>query len=262
MPNFLDLARELRDMVYVAALSTEHILFAKNEIDPDFMYDQADSSIPLTLLQVNKQINAEATEIFLARNTFRASLCPALGRASVFTTHARLFRNIVLKLAYPAYLLDREYQYVNTVEGSTYEGNNDDGLIGLWKQQMRMLGSMTNLKFVQLEVTNLVIMVYNPGDVRKDVPTWSLLRELLTSLPQDLRKREGCADRGIWITGIFFSRGRNEMHEMGEACRDFGLNFMTEDGRRCAIPPLLREGNFHGARLVSNSIGVEKHYYG
>lgn len=62
----------------------------------------------MALLQVNKQVNAEAMEIFLAQNTFKASLSPALGRPSVFTTHARLFRNIDLKLSYPAYLLDGE----------------------------------------------------------------------------------------------------------------------------------------------------------
>ena len=194
MPTFLDLARELRDMVYVAALGTEYILFAKNEIDPDFVHEQVYSSIPLALLQVNKQVNAEAIEIFLARKTFRASLCPALGRNSVFATHARLFRNIILKLAYPAYLLDGEYHLFNNSEGSMYEGKNDDGMIGMWKQQMRTLGSMINLKFVQLEVTNLGIMVH-PGDVRKNIPTWTLLRELLTGLPQDVRKIEGLEER-------------------------------------------------------------------
>jgi hypothetical protein len=261
MPNFLDLAREIRDMIYTHALGTEHILIARNEIYPNPNWDLIDSSIPVALLQVNKQVNAEAMEIFLAQNTFKASLCPALGRPSVFTTHARLFRNIDLKLSYPAYLLDGEYHYITIGEASTYEGKYE-GLISMWKQQMRMLGSMTNLSLVQLEVTNLVIIIHNPGDVRKDIPTWALLRELLTSLPQDVRKKEGCEDRGIWITGFFYNSGRNEMHEMGEVCRDFGLNFMTKHSRRCAIPLLTREGKFHGARLVSSFIEVEQHYYG
>jgi len=266
MPNFLDRARELRDVVYAAVLGTEHVLIARHEVYPDPEWGLIDSSIPLALLQVNKQVNAEAMEIFLAQNTFKVSLCPALGRPSVFTTHARLFRNIVLKLAYPAYLLDGEWQFLDKREGGMYEDRDDDGLTGLWKQQMQLLTPMTNLRFFQLDVSSLVQLVHMHNGfhlvgAKKNAVTWNLLRELLTNLPQDIRKKEGLEHRGIWITGIFYNTGRNEMHEMGEACRHFGLNFMTERGLRCAIPPS-RKSILHGARLVSNMIGVKKYYYG
>lgn len=249
MANFLDLSREIRDIIYTHALPAGHVLIAKNEIYPDPPWGLIDFSIPVALLQVNKQVNKEATEIFLAQNTFKASLCAALGRPSVFTTHAKLFRNVASKLTYGSHLIDGEWEYL---------GKDVDCLISMWKQQMRELGSMTNLRCVQLDISCLVVVVYNPGDVRKDIPIWALLRELLTSLPQGVWKKEGLEDRGIWITGIFNPRGRNEMHEMGEACRDLGLNFMTEDGRRCGIPP----GSFQGDWLMSDLYWVQKYYYG
>lgn len=249
MPNFLDLPREIRDMIYTHALPAGHVLTAKNEVYPDQPWGLIDFSIPVALLQVNKQVSKEAMEIFLAQNTFKASLCAALGRPSVFTTHAKLFRNVVAKLTYGSHLIDGEWEDL---------GNDVGCLVSMWKQQMRELGSMTNPRYVLLDISCLVVAVYNLGDARKDILTWALLRELLTSLPQDVWKKEGLEDRGIWITGIFNSRGRNEMHEIGEACRDLGLNFMTEDGKRYGIPP----GSFRGDWLMSDLYWVQKYYHG
>lgn len=261
MPNFLDLARELRDMIYTHALSTEHILFARNELYPGFEYDRIEFSMAVALLQVNKQVNAEAIEIFYARNKFQASLSPALGRPSLFTTHARLFQKIAMKLRCS---IPDQYPWNGDRVPKEGEGarSEDDNLIGLWKQQTQVLVPMTNLRFLELDVLYLLLMVSVHtrrfmGVKRENVATWTLLRELLQSLPQGVRKRrEGSEHCGIWITGVFVHRGRIEMDGLGEACRDIGLNFMAVQGSRCAIAPS------YGAALWSASVKTEKHYYG
>lgn len=263
MTNFLDLARELRDTIYTHALSTEHILFAKNEIYPDFEYDRIDFPITVALLQVNKQVNAEAVQVFYARNTFQASLNHALGKPSLFTTHARLFRKIIMKLrrSNPDRYPWNKDRVPKEGEGATSEDHEDDKLIALWKQQTQVLVPMTNLRYLELNVFNLLIMICIHTrrfmEVKKEnAATWTLLRELLKSLPQGVRKKEGLEHCGIWITGIFLGEDRMEMHGLGEAGRDIGLNYMAVQGGRCAIVPS------YGAALTSASVKIERHYYG
>jgi len=69
MPIFLDVPREVRDMIYAEALVTDNVLIERHGL---FGYPgPADEhlinkpQISLALLQVNKQVNAEATRIFL-----------------------------------------------------------------------------------------------------------------------------------------------------------------------------------------------------
>ena len=127
MPNILDTPREVRDLVYVEALYTDQILLAVNEEFRSSDYetlansDRARAShqimsskyedirspkldplpkpsISLALMQMSKQVNAEAMLAFCSSNKFKVSSYPTTGKPSVFTRHAKSFRNIIVCL--------------------------------------------------------------------------------------------------------------------------------------------------------------------
>ena len=94
MPNFMDLAREIRDMIYAKALISNGFLVAEREQLANSSSVLKPHYSPLTpvstaLLQVNKAVNTEATEVFYAVNTFKLSSYAILGRPSIlrFTLH-------------------------------------------------------------------------------------------------------------------------------------------------------------------------------
>lgn len=100
----MDFPREVRDMIYAEALVSNQVLIVKGECGgyPNNKYGSDDNfqyfDPTLALLQVSKTINSEATPIFFGINTSKLSPLPGLGRPSVFTKYAPLFRSVVVEL--------------------------------------------------------------------------------------------------------------------------------------------------------------------
>jgi len=126
MPNFMDLPREVRDMIYAEAMISDQVLIARGECGGypnnknrnDYEADFRHSGPTLALLRVNKTTNSETTPVFLAVNTFKLSPLPSLGRSSVFTKHGSLFRNVAVELYSPN---NDKYWAGEVLDHGTYE---------------------------------------------------------------------------------------------------------------------------------------------
>ena len=99
MTGFLDLSREIRDMIYALALVVEDVIVPYSEFYP--LSDEELSfrkNMPTTgLLGVNKLIGAEAAEVFYGKNTWRiTSDFPGAARHVFFKRQRHLFRRVVI----------------------------------------------------------------------------------------------------------------------------------------------------------------------
>lgn len=237
MANFLDLPREIRNMIYVEALDSSHILYAIKEEIYTSQSEAHTASIATILLQVNKQINAEATPIFFGRNFFKMSFYPPLDKPSVFTSYPQRFRSIVLRLEL----------YVLAVCFPRYGiyGSHSKKKTDIWRYQIRTLAPMVNLQFLQLDINDVTWAISHeyPGFQDETIENFAiktLKPELFASIPQGVIRKQGSISRGIWVTGSTRdSFHPNKLHEFGEACRELGLNFMfTNDRHEEAISPV------------------------
>lgn len=263
MTNFLDLPREIRDMIYLEVLYYGRRLFAKNEqlelCNPNDLDWRLLPDANPALFRASKQIYPEASSVFFDRNTFQPSYYPALGKPSLFTIHARRFRNINLVLGF-----DTRYT------------KNDP--MKLWKGQMHMLAFMVNLRFLELSIFAFARLserrnlgwqrvAFDMAIAGRISATCDLVAELLTPVPQSVRKMEGIQTRGIFIVGPFRDQESSHerpwiIHELGEACREFGVNFMMI-GKK-AITPEPAQVHYWARLLASkkSSLKVRKFYYG
>lgn len=129
MPNFQDIPRELRDLIYAEALTTDGFLLALNEEirsfhvvlwamiervvsfgqtrhknDEEIRFPRLDlpkPSVSLALAQVSKQLYNEAMHAFCSLNTFQISSYPTTGKPSVFMKHVKSFQSVYGDLALP-----------------------------------------------------------------------------------------------------------------------------------------------------------------
>ena len=106
---------------------------------------------------------------------------------------------------------------------------------------------MSNLQFLQMDVNSMAWWLFlnrqaSKSDTMDDFARRTRKPDLLASLSLGVRK-EGLDNRGIWITGSFSRADVKQMHELGEAWRDLGLNFLLDTTTDHCVSPLnLRAG--------------------
>ena len=201
MTNFLDTPCEVRDLVYVEALYTDQIQLAVNEEIrssdyetfannewvrvshqimstkyEDIRFPKLDllpkPSISLTLMQVSKQVNAEVMLAFCSFNKSKVSSYPNMGKPSVFIKHAKPFRSVIVCLTqdhWPEY-------FPNPYE--SYQSGGD--LIQAWRKQIKLLASISNLQFLQLDVNSMAWWLFCNRQAPKTRP-WTNLLDALSS---------------------------------------------------------------------------------
>ena len=149
MFRFLDLPREIRDMIYVYALVTDRVMYSKtfnNHIQGHHMLLAilARLLLSIPLLIVCKTINAEATPIFYGMNTFALPEIESKKLYS-FTNPAALIHRIVVNLPSAGFHTTWEY-------GSRWK---IEPLLDAWRVMLKNLASFTTLDLVEVDVSAL-----------------------------------------------------------------------------------------------------------
>lgn len=246
-------------MIYAEAMVSDQVLIAKGECGgyPNNKYGSGDdfrhSDSTLALLRVNKTINSEAIPVFFGINTFELSPQQGLGKFSVFTKHAALFRNVAVEF-------DTEHCYKYRAD-EAFDLAMHKHVIYTWCDQIRGLASLFNLRFLELNVRNLVAEAYS-GKTTMGELIMELKPQLLASVPAGVRQKRGVRSRRVWVTisaknsyleqiDIFektwmeislqsiCSGASDEILEIGEGWRELGINFQP----RGSLHPPPRSGS-------------------
>ena len=196
MAGFLDLSREIRDMIYKLCLVTEKVIVPFKEHYPlDRVKDIGfrDNMPTVALLGVSKLIGAEAAEILYGKNTWRitseapdyyhAGEAGYLNDVQLWKRRAGLFRHIYLVFNHRdidpdkySHQIEWEHEDLeNSQETSrtqqwilqdTLHGRADDLMKDTWHDKLEFLPKMPNLVTVQIDVAKLYC---SSGCCRKEV---------------------------------------------------------------------------------------------
>jgi hypothetical protein len=156
-PSFLDLPLEIREMVYLAALSTKSTIFLRDQTrstPPEPQHDIIDKTIDKhispALLRVSHQMHHEAIEFLYQRNTFKWNFSTITGTnpyllnssrslkgdSDMFEHTCSTYRPLVQKL-----LLDMRFR-----------GHADLNWLHLFRKANMMTGRYKNLKALHFQV--------------------------------------------------------------------------------------------------------------
>jgi len=149
MFRFIDLPPEIRDIIYVQALVTDQILYFEGFKEPNrkdlvLLAIIARRSLSISLLNVCKTINAEATPIFYGKNTFALPEIESR-MPSPFTSQATLIHRVVVSLPSAGFYTTWEY-------GSRWK---IQPMLDVWKVMLRNLTSFTNLDMIEVDASEL-----------------------------------------------------------------------------------------------------------
>lgn len=87
---------------------------------------------------------------------------------------------------------------------------------------------------MSLNVHAMTWWFHSEGETLDSLVRRTLLFDLLASLPEGVRRKgrvkrkEGARPRGIWISGYFYDCIIDQVHELGRAWRELGLNFAVD----------------------------------
>ena len=263
MPNFMDLSREVRDLIYAEAMTGHKTLIAKNEYDSQKWERRSEyhgarggrdgrlgALLALPLFEVNRTISSEAIEFFYATNEFKISPQVVLGKPSVFTKHALLFRKIVLRFGNLHWPTNLDVDYVgleglerivadfddvglpgqeNFVGDATY-GGRIRRHCSLSKKQIETLSPMFNLQYLELDLMEVGQIVM----IERYIPSYMKMLQstLLASLPMSIRKKEGIVDRGVWIFGDWKNCSWGPLILVGTIWEGVGINIDLSRARK------------------------------
>lgn len=253
-------------MIYAEALVSDQVLIAKGECggypsNKDGSGDDLRHSVQaLALLRANKNINSEATPVFFAVNTFKLSPLPCLGRPSVFTKYSPLFRSVVVELFNRCSIMYWAGMIVNF--------GTCERLIQIWRDQIRALAAMVNLRYLELNARGMLVAVTSSTTLGHLI--WGLKPQVLASVPSGVRQKKGGRGSGVWLTMFvndsymqdvcevaesFKSTGTqalfsvDSMHAVGEGWRELGIN-------------LRADGTLHPSEISSDFTSSRSCYHG
>ena len=233
----MEFPKEIRDEIYTQALSTDAILVELDFKHPKFHSTPEPQGSPITaLLRVSKTVSTEAAAIFYSINTFEQSTPYNRPISSVFKTHAEKFRKLILSFDDRATWQEKE-------SGSAWINIMMQG----FKAQIESLPSMTNLEYLQLNVSELQSMDFGHRsqgcignrDQEDNKRLFQTLKPLLLScVPLSLRNKPGIPERGIWIglTSRFHIHSGSissayQRQEVGMLWYELGINFKIPEDR-------------------------------
>lgn len=173
MPNFMDLPREIRDIVYEKALCVKGSLAPYKE--GYHVPDDYDGPAPaLTILATSKQIRDEALPVLYGKNTWRvtsgAPYPPSLNyntmvrSQTIFLKFGHLIRKVVIDYSFQeSSSQDRTWDVEDAHQhGTTQEQRLDilheaaiDGLTASWDEKNHCLSGMDNLTSIAINIKNL-----------------------------------------------------------------------------------------------------------
>lgn len=185
MLSFLDLATELREMVYELCLVADHTIvpnptaweradLRKSRARRREPTSRATSQLAVALLATCKTIHKEASAVLYGRNRFRLPTSPERCRGTIFQRYAALFHHIQicfdchdLPVEFTANLMIRwfeEHPCCHQISGCYVEhiiqryhwmrDQETTKLIDIWAKKKLMRMPMTNLVSVILDFTN------------------------------------------------------------------------------------------------------------
>ena len=217
MANFMDLPREIRDVIYVFDLVKPDKVFIPKKFvkfRPQWLQKP---TVPL--LYISENIHAEAIQIFYCQNMFELPRSPDITSRSVFKEYAPLLRHIVVRFSLydipgmSAACLDDEYADYGT-NRPTFK---PDSIISrscrqLWSKKQSLLLPMKNLKSVYFTTDSFLRITIRPWQLRMlqreqlvlvNYANWLLpiLRECFKPLVDGAKGRAG---GGLELSGSIF----------------------------------------------------------
>lgn len=242
MFRFMDLPREIRDMIYVHALVTDQHLFfgsiEESEIGGDLMFSAlfAPYSLSMTLLNVCKTIYTEATLIFYGKNIFALPDIESK-MPSPFISKASLVRRVVVILPSAGFHTTWKYASLWKIQP----------LLDAWRVMLRNLASFTNLDVVEVDVSELCdaafYIEYVEGykeslhgkSTHNGSPTalkylaGQIMPNLSAGLAPSRRERESGNQLNLRVTGRFEWQRKVICEKWEELGADYVETFPTDD---------------------------------
>ena len=236
MTGFMDLSREIRDMIYTLALVVDDVIIPYNEFYPLSAEEMRfRKNMPtIGLLGVSKLVEAEAAQILYGRNTWRIT-CNIQGAArtrvwedTIFVRRALLFRRVIIVFSQGdvdpyEYRCLTEVSYeecrteYRTDEDEFKEEDEDyreslhysgiDNMIDSWRSRVGALVTMSNLVSVRLDVYWLYC---HTGCCR-----WTLLEKLLIGTKRRVLEKSLAAFEMLVVAGLRNRRENDRAQELG-----------------------------------------------
>lgn len=279
MPELMDLPREIRDIIYAQALSSNQILIAKSEVkgyldnrkigsayqQEVFWYMYEDSEVSFDSAGdyegwYDDYIEAQSK---LHAIDFRYShpALALLGVSKTINTEATaIFYGInTFRLSDPevygvsgSVLLKHAAALRNVVLQLSGTWGPDcvfphvvpcftepGDLQRMWDTQLDALKHMVNLRFLELDVRSLTISVTEWSPIIFEVAVEAVKRFLLAAVSPMVRQKLGVRGQGIWITNTKTWLQMYGLHKVGDAWKDLGINFEADGSK---YPPPAIEG--------------------
>ena len=236
MIEFMNLSREIRDMIYTLALVVDDVIILYNEFYPLNAEEMAfRKNIPtIGLLGVSKLVEAEAAEILYGRNTWRIT-CNVKGVArnrvwedTIFLRRAFLFRRVIIVFS-QGDVDPYEYRCLTEVSyeehRTEYRTDEDEFkeededlreslhyssiiiMSNSWRSRCRALFTMSNLVSIRLDVYWLYC---HTGCCR-----WTLLEKLLVGTKRRVLEKSVALFEMLVVAGLRNRRENDRAQELG-----------------------------------------------
>ena len=231
MPGFMDLSREIRDMIYTLALVVDDVIIPYHEFYPLSAKELSfRKNMPcIGLLGVSKVVEAEAAEVLFGKNTwritsnFQGAARKRIWKDTIFVRRAPLFRHVILVFN-QGDVDPYEYRCLTQNIYEDYESEDEDfqdrdadikkdmhesavDIMGdSWTFRVGCFVKMSNLVSVKLDVYWLYC---HTGCCRR-----SVLDLLLVGIKALVHKK-GFAAREMLVTGLRNSKENNRAQDFG-----------------------------------------------
>lgn len=234
MTGFLDLSREIRDMIYELCLVVDEVIIPYNELYPLDAVDLGfrKNMAAVALLCVCKIVESEAAEVLYGKNTWRITT-KFPSKKSIWRRRARLFKHVVMTFSQRD--VDPESLFIRSQEGQDSYDDTDSETDEPARQRDSMESMHDNVEYIMFQswYTRINCMYRMPSliSVKLDVSRLycyagccrrSTLKSLLTMLqngsraiPMSLWKKVDFRKVQKSITGIRNDKEKQLAQEWG-----------------------------------------------